>query len=153
MYKDLSKIVYYRRFENDGILSVISEISEKVISGRNFDLYDCRNALNKAAGKLLDVATRYGFNGNLWQNYLTYLIITDENPFSIACERCGFDAGSAEIIAKGDFAVFIKLYDFDFSFIEEKLSTHIFSILTNYKAIEIAFYLFYLCRKLRRTEF
>ena len=33
--------------------------------------------------RILEVATDYAFDKNLWHNYLTYLLITNENPFSI----------------------------------------------------------------------
>mgnify|MGYP000576907862 FL=1 len=35
--------------------------------------------------RILNVATDYGFDKNLWQNYLTFILITTENPFSITC--------------------------------------------------------------------
>ena len=37
--------------------------------------------------RLLEVATDYGFDKNLWHNYLTFILITNENPFSITCEK------------------------------------------------------------------
>ncbi len=39
--------------------------------------------------RLLDLATDYGFDGNLWQNYLTFLLMTNENSFSLITERVG----------------------------------------------------------------
>ena len=30
--------------------------------------------------RILEVATDYGFDKNLWHNYLTFLLITNENP-------------------------------------------------------------------------
>ncbi len=38
---------------------------------------------------LLDLATEYGFDENLWQNYLTFLLMTNENSFSLITERAG----------------------------------------------------------------
>ena len=55
---------------------------------------------------LLDLATEYGFNDNLWQNYLTFLLCTNENSFSLISERVGEQEGSVNHFAKGDFAVF-----------------------------------------------
>ena len=59
---------------------------------------------------LLDLATEYGFNDNLWQNYLTFLLCTNENSFSLISERVGEQEGSVNHFAKGDFAVFQQLF-------------------------------------------
>ena len=37
--------------------------------------------------ELVSFATEFGLEGNVWQQWLTYKLITDENPFSLACER------------------------------------------------------------------
>ena len=76
---------------------------------------------------LLQVATDYGFDKNLWHNYLTYLLITDENPFSLTCEKVGANDGSVNFFAKGDFKAFKALFDFDFSEIEERLGIDCFT--------------------------
>ena len=50
--------------------------------------------------KLLDIGTVYGFDKNLWHNYLTFILITNENPFSITCEKVGANDGSVNTFAK-----------------------------------------------------
>lgn len=37
--------------------------------------------------RLVYFATEFGLEGNIWQHWLTYQLMTDENPFSLACER------------------------------------------------------------------
>ena len=56
--------------------------------------------------RILIVATDYGFDKNLWHNYLTFILITNENPFSITCEKIGANDGSVNEFAKNDFTVF-----------------------------------------------
>lgn len=85
--------------------------------------------------RILVVATDYGFDKNLWHNYLTFLLITNENPFSITCEKTGASDGSVNCFAKSDFKAFQDLFHYDFTEIEEKLSIDCFSILSNYRAI------------------
>ena len=85
--------------------------------------------------KLLDVATRYGFNRNLWHNYLTYLLITNENPFSITCEKVGARDGSVVQFAKNDFRIMKQLFDYDFRPMEEALGIDCFSVISHYQAI------------------
>ena len=43
--------------------------------------------------RLLDLATRYGFNDNLWHNYLAFLLATTETPFTLVSERVGETRG------------------------------------------------------------
>ena len=91
--------------------------------------------------RLLDLATVYGFNRNLWQNYLTFLLMTNENSFTLTTERqgasegSGSPAGSVNHFAKADFAIFKRLFDFDFGPIERDLDIDCFTVLTNYTAI------------------
>lgn len=85
--------------------------------------------------RLLIVATDYGFNHNLWHNYLTFFMVTNENPFSLTCEKVGANDGSVNHFAKNDFRVFKNLFDFDFSAIEEALGIDCFSQLSDYRAI------------------
>ena len=92
-------------------------------------------AIHREIKRILEVATNFGFDKNLWHNYLTFLLITNENPFSITCEKVGANDGSVNYFAKGDFKAFKELFDYDFSAIEEKLGIDCFSRISNYKAI------------------
>ena len=85
--------------------------------------------------KLLDLGTDYGFDRNLWQDYLTFVIMTNENSFSMITERAGEQPGSVDHFAKADFKVFMELFHYDFSEIESMLGIDCFSVLTDYKAI------------------
>ena len=85
--------------------------------------------------RILIVATDYGFDKNLWHNYLTFILITNENPFSITCEKIGANDGSVNEFAKNDFTVFRNLFNFDFSEIENALGINCFSLISNYKSI------------------
>ena len=81
------------------------------------------------------MATDYGFGKNLWHNYLTFILITNENPFSITCEKVGANDGSVNAFAKNDFQVFMNLFHYDFSKIEAQLGINCFSVISDYKAI------------------
>lgn len=85
--------------------------------------------------RILNIATDYGFDKNLWQNYLTFLLITNENPFSITCEKTGAKEGSVNDFAVSDCAAFKELFDYDFSQLENDLGIDCFNKITNYKAI------------------
>ena len=85
--------------------------------------------------RLLDLATKYGFDQNLWHNYLTFLLITNENSFSLTAERRGAGEGTVNHFAKSDFRIFRNLFRFDFSEIENALGIDCFSTISNYRAI------------------
>ncbi len=84
---------------------------------------------------ILRIATDFGFDKNLWQNYLTFLLVTNENPFTVTCEKTGAQDGSVNYFAKSDCKLFIKLFKYDFSKIESELKIDCFTRITNYKAI------------------
>lgn len=134
MYREVAKLILYGNMDEDSILMKLSGIF------RDFDEKTKDNAalvqeIYSQLKHLLEVATDYGFDHNLWQNYLTFLLITNENPFSITCEKTGANDGSVNIFAKNDFRVFMNLFAFDFSEIEQALGIKCFSILSDYKAI------------------
>jgi hypothetical protein len=106
----------------------------------DFDRGDCPNAelvarIYDQIKRLLDLATDYGFDTNLWHNYLAFILITNENSFSMTSEKVGANDGTVNYFAKNDFKIFKKLFDFDFSEIEEALDIDCFTIVNNYKAI------------------
>ena len=134
MYRQISKFIIYRDAEQSNILSMLGKI-----------FYDFENKADSPESlsmriyaevrRLLEVATKYGFDNNLWHNYLTFLIITDENPFSLTYEKAGKQDGTVNSFAINDFSVFKSLFDFDFSHIESALQINCFSALSNYRAI------------------
>ena len=85
---------------------------------------------------LLMVVTDFGFDKNLWHNYLAYFLITNENPFSITCEKIGANDGSVNHFARNDFSAIKNLFEYDFSEIEKSLGIDCFTQISNYRAIE-----------------
>ena len=85
--------------------------------------------------RILEVSTDYAFDKNLWHNYLTYLLITNENPFSLTCEKVGASVGTVNSFAKNDFKQFKALFDYDFKPMEEELGIDCFTKIENYQAI------------------
>ncbi len=84
---------------------------------------------------LAEMAGAYGFEGNLWHNYLTYLLVNDENVFSTSCEIVGAVEGTVNELAKHDFAVFLELYNADFARLNEVLGVKGISLVENYQNI------------------
>ncbi len=134
MYRQLSGLILYSDLGENSILENISEVL------RDWDKNVASNAvltqrIYREVKRLLDLATTYGFDRNLWQNYLTFILITNENSFTLTAERRGAGEGSVNHFAKNDFEIFRKLFHYDFSKFEEALGIDCFTTLTNYKAL------------------
>ena len=134
MYKIVSKLLMYGDMPKDSILMQLSDIFKQMDQDTQ-SRDELVTRIFTQVKHLLQVATDYGFDKNLWHNYLTYLLITDENPFSLTCEKVGANDGSVNAFAKADFAAFMELFHFDFSRIERELGIDVFSRITNYRSI------------------
>ena len=134
MYKEIAKLILYRDLGEDSILLKLSGIFRDY----ELDLAEKENLTSRIYEQmkaLLDLSTQYGFDKNLWHNYLAFILITNENSFSMTSEKVGANDGTVNYFAKNDFKIFKKLFDFDFSEIEEALDIDCFTIVNNYKAI------------------
>lgn len=130
----VSQLLMYGDMPQEDILMQLSDIFKNLREDRqSYD--ELRVRTFKQIKRILKVATDYGFDKNLWHNYLTFLLITNENPFSITCEKVGANDGSVNYFAKNDFKAFKALFDYDFTEIETKLGIDCFSRLSDYKAI------------------
>lgn len=134
MYKEISKLVMFRNFGEDSILNNLSKIISEADQGETPKDALVRRAYGEIR-RLLELGTSYGFNRNLWQDYLTFLLITNENPFTLTCEKVGASDGSVNGFAKSDFGIFLRLMHYDFSKLEEYLGVDCFTTVTNYRSI------------------
>ncbi len=134
MYREVAKLILYRDLGEESILLKLAGIFEDFENGCESKarlitrIYEQMKAL-------LDTATMYGFDKNLWHNYLTFILLTNENSFSMTSEKVGANDGTVNHFAKADFKVFKMLFDYDFSKIEKELEIDCFSTICNYKAI------------------
>lgn len=134
MHKLVSKLIVYRNLPADNILMPLAEVCAQV-EGGSYNKEEVIGKVYDQIHKLLDIATVYGFNKNLWHNYLTYLLVSVETPFAITCEKEGACEGSVNALALNDFAIFKALFDYDFTALEKELGINCFDIITNYKAV------------------
>ena len=134
MYRLISKLVIYRNTGKDSILFRLADICQKFADGG----YARENLITEIyieINRLLDIATCYGFDKNLWHNYLAFILAMSENPFTLVSEKTGANEGTVNKFAIGDFFIFKKLFDYDFSVMEKELGINCFSIILDYKAV------------------
>ncbi|MBP3621775.1 MAG: ATP-binding protein [Lachnospiraceae bacterium] len=134
MYKDIAGLVLYRELGEDCILYKLADIF-KDWDNKNATKDELVSRIYQQIKRILDVATSYGFNRNLWQDYLAFLLITNENSFTLTCEKVGARDGSVNTFAKNDYRIFKKLFEYDFSAIEKDLSIDCFTTITNYTSL------------------
>lgn len=135
MYREVSKLILYRNLGEDSILRRLSDIFKRFDSC-HYRSEELITDIYREVKKLLDLATTYGFDKNLWHNYLTFVLITNENSFSLTCEKVGAsEESTVNHFAKNDFEAFIHLFHYDFRPIEETLGIDCFSTLLSYKAV------------------
>lgn len=134
MYREVSKLILYRNLGEDSILRNFSEIFKRFDSC-HYRSEELITDIYREVKRLLDLATTYGFDKNLWHNYLTFVLITNENSFSLTSEKVGANDGTVNHFAKNDFQAFMHLFHYDFRPIEETLGIDCFSTLLQYKAV------------------
>ncbi|MCR5367079.1 ATP-binding protein [Eubacterium sp.] len=135
MYKKLAKLVMYR---DAGENSILYNVSRIIYDYKNncIDKEETVSRIYQEIRNLLEVATSFGFDKNLWRDYIAFYIIMNENPFSLTCERSGASDGSVNEFAKNDMKIFKEISEYDFSELEKELGIDCFSVITDYKSIE-----------------
>ena len=149
MYRLISKLIIYRNIEEDSILYRLAEIcrdyeewnalkeagNSRVFTEDRVSKEELISRIYTEIHRLLDIATTYGFNENLWHNYLAYLLAMTETPFTLVSEKVGACDGSVNAFAMNDFRIFKALFEYDFRAIEESLGIDCFTTISNYRAV------------------
>ncbi len=131
----LSRLIIYGDMPQESILMQLADICGELERGS--DWIRLKTRVYRQVKRILVVATDYGFDENLWQNYLTFVLMMDENPFSLTCEKIGASEGaSVNAFAKNDFQAFFELFHYDFTYLEQILKIDCFTKLSHYRAIE-----------------
>ena len=133
MYREITHLLLYGDLGEDSILVRLADILRDWEAGGDRDTLVRR--IYAQIKRILDLGTACGFDEDLWQCYLTWVLMTNQNSFTLTCERVGASEGSVNHFAKGDFAVFRRLFHYDFSPIEQDLGIDCFTTIRHYRAI------------------
>ena len=134
MYREIAHLLLYSDLGKDSILVHLADILRDWEQG-SWDKDALIRRIYAEIKSILDLSTACGFDENLWQCYLTWVLMTNQNSFTLTCERVGASEGSVNSFAKNDFAVFHRLFHYDFSKIERDLGIDCFTTICNYHAI------------------
>lgn len=129
----VNELMLYRHMEQGQVLNDMAFLMENY-DNEYYNKEDLRGLLFDSVNEILELAVSHGLTGNLWHDYLTYLLASDENAYSTSCEIVGAIDGSMNQVAMHDFAIFKELYDYDFTELERALDVDCMSMLKGFEA-------------------
>ena len=129
----IDELIVYREYEQEQeqVLNDMAFIVEETET-MGMPVSDLRGLYFSCIHKLTELAGTYGFEGNLWHSYLTWLLVNNENVFSHASEIRGEVDGSINALVEHDYEIFRELYALNFEALEEKLGAHCFFMIADY---------------------
>lgn len=130
--KHAGTMILYRSLEHGQIYEDMTWIMEHYKSDY-YNQEDIRSLCYESFHNLIELAASHGFEGNLWHNYLTFLMVNNENAYSRACENRGSITGTINELAFHDFTVFQKLFQFDFGELAQELEIPELLLLQDYQ--------------------
>ncbi len=128
----INELMLYKHMEEGQILQDMTFLMEN-FDNEYYNKEDLKGLLFESVNAILEMAVSHGFEGNLWHNYLTYLLASHENAYSTSCEIVGNVEGSINHVALHDFEIIKELYDYDFIELEETLDASCLSFLLDYQ--------------------
>ena len=126
-----NELMLYKHMEEGQILNDMTFLMENYANDY-YNMEDMKGLLFDLVNEILELAVSHGFEGNLWHNYLTYLLASHENAYSTSCEIVGPVEGSINEVALHDFAIFKELFDYDFQALEETMGVDCLSMIRDY---------------------
>ena len=134
MHHLVSKLIVYRKIGEDSILYRLAGICSDFEAGRDKEALAER--ILTEINRMLDIATVYGFNGNLWHNYIAFLLAMTETPFTLVCEKHGASEGSVRKFVENDLEIFRQLLSYDFTPLEQATGLDCFDVIEHFQAVE-----------------
>ena len=129
-----NELILYRYMEHEDLLRDMTFL----IDNSDNDYYnkeDLKSLLFENLNELIELAANYGFEGNLWHTFLTFLLANSENAYSTACEVVGEVEGSVNKAALHDFQIFKELFEYDLKEMGEKLGTDSLELIEEYHPV------------------
>lgn len=127
------ELIVYKNFEEGELLTDMVWLMENY-EDEFYNRQDLAGLLYDCMHRLLEMAGRYGFYGNLWHCYLTNLLVNNENSYSRACEIRGEVEGTINRAVLHDIVIFKEFYDYDFRKMAEALGVEDFDLVLAYES-------------------
>lgn len=126
-----NELVLYKNMEHENLMKDMVFLME---NGDNeyYNKEDLKGLLFESLNVMVELAGSYGFEGNLWHNFLTLLLVNSENAYSTACEVVGGVEGSINDVALHDMEIFKELFDYDLHIMEEQMNVKFLYMIQDY---------------------
>lgn len=113
LYEDLNKLLLYRGIAKDKIVKLAMLLMKEKNDAEAFK--GDNNWGYELLSELFFSSEKRKIKGNAWKGYILDLVISDENPFSLMCERKkGYSSNNSIYkAAVHDFGVIKRLYKLD----------------------------------------
>lgn len=131
----INQLMLYKNMEHGQILRDMTFLMEHC-DNEYYNKEDLVSLLFDCVNQLLEMTVSHGFEGNLWHNYLTFLLANHENAYSTACEIVGEVNGSINAVALRDMQIFRVLFAYDLTKLEKALEVEFVSLLTQYENVQ-----------------
>lgn len=128
-------LILYKNFENGKLFYNMTWVMENY-TNEYYNKEDIGALFYECFNLLSELAVSHGFRGNLWHNFLAFLLVNNENAYSRACEMRGEVEGSINDIALHDFKIIKGLFDFDFHTLAEAYEVDCIDAILHYESME-----------------
>lgn len=128
-------LILYKNFENGKLFYNMTWIMENY-RNEYYNREDIGALFYECFNQLSELAVSHGFRGNLWHNFLAFILVNNENAYSKACEIRGEVEGSINKIALHDFKIIKELFDFDFHAFAELYEVDCIDVILQYESME-----------------
>ena len=137
MSLNTNELILYRDMEEDETLHEMAYLMRSALRHEMTDTSIAEGkrqseTLCRCVARLVEMAGECGFSGNLWHIYLTRLLVSSINSYSLQTERRGAADGSVNEIVLRDLAMFRKLFDFSFESFMDLYDVPALSYITDY---------------------
>lgn len=126
MYHTTKDLIVYGKMKEYRVLQRVFE------SMQEEDLLVRTRRLYEQAAEILRVADRCKLYGNAWQCYIAWLLMHDENPFSLSCERRKPATGTISKFVLHDMQILRQMFFSNFSEADRYTELPVFKLLAGY---------------------
>lgn len=130
--KSTKNLILYKEFENGKLFYDFTWIMENY-RNEYYNKEDIEGLFYECLKRLTELAASHGFEGNLWHNFIAFLLVNNENAYSRACEIRGEVEGSINEIASHDFGIIKEIFDFDLALFGAYFEVDCMEAILNYQ--------------------
>lgn len=128
-------LILYKNFENGRLFYNTTWLMENY-KNEYYNKEDLAALFYECFNQLSELAVSHGFRGNLWHNFLAFILVNNENAYSKACEIRGAVEGSINQLALHDLRIIKELFDFDFEAFAAAYEVDCIDAILHYESME-----------------